>query len=691
MIPQPNIRVLARLESFSRAASAAVILAGGLVLAGWRFDVAALKSILPGLATMKANTALAFVLSGVSLLLLGTEQTGPARRVARRFALACAVVVALLGLFTLSQDLFGWELGIDQLLFEDSAGSVGTSRPGRMSEVTAFNLLMIGCALLLLNGNKQRGARSAQLFAIAPGLIALLALVGYAYSVQTLYDIGPFSSIALHTALTFFVLSLAILCLQPDRGLTALIANDTAGGVMLRRLLPAAIAAPFLLGWLRLLGEQAGLYDARFGVALFALANIIVFTILIWSNARALERADLERRQAKEALRETHELLQTVIQASPLATIVVDANGAITVWNPAAERLLGWSAPEVLGRPIPTLPADEQEDYRALRGRAFRGETVIGVETRHRTKDGLLIDVSLSLAPLSDSPGKIAGMVAIIADITRRKQVEETLRQQAEQLARSNKELEQFAYVASHDLQEPLRIVSSYVQLLARRYRGKLDSEADEFIAFTVEGANRMKALINDLLAYSRVGTRGKELAPVAMDEIFDRAVSNLQLTIQESGASVTHDPLPQVVADDQQMVQLLQNLIGNAVKFRSKEPSRVHIGARQQDEHWLFFVRDNGIGLDPKYAERIFIIFQRLHSRDEYPGTGIGLAICHKIVERHGGRIWAESKPGKGATFYFTLRPVEGMTVAEDEAARQEAAKLRAKDSVAERATDLI
>ncbi|MCL4563005.1 MAG: ATP-binding protein, partial [Chloroflexi bacterium] len=210
--------------------------------------------------------------------------------------------------------------------------------------------------------------------------------------------------------------------------------------------------------------------------------------------------------------------------------------------------------------------------------------------------------------------------------------------------------------VASHDLQEPLRMVSSYVQLIARRYQGKLDQEADEFIAFAAEGANRMKFLINDLLTFSRVGTRGKEFVSVSLETALEHALTNLRMGIEENGVVITHDSLPQVMADDSQMVQLFQNLIGNAIKFRSKTLPKVHVGVKRQGGFWLLCVRDNGIGIDPQFSERIFTIFQRLHSREEYEGTGIGLAICRKIVERHGGRIWVESQPGQGATFFFTL-----------------------------------
>jgi len=280
-------------------------------------------------------------------------------------------------------------------------------------------------------------------------------------------------------------------------------------------------------------------------------------------------------------------------------------------------------------------------------------------------------------APIRDDNDVIIGAVEVAYDISDRKAAEKALyaaNRELEQknrqleaiekqletrnadLERSNQELEQFAYVASHDLQEPLRKVAAFTQLLAEHCADKLDSDAREFIGYAVDGAHRMQGLINGLLAYSRVGTHGGSFSAVDCEKVFECAVANLAMAITESGAEVTHEPLPTVMGDGLQLVQLLQNLIGNAIKFRGPAPPRVHVSAVRQDKEWVFRVRDNGIGIEPEYFGRLFVIFQRLHSRTEYPGTGIGLAISKKVVERHGGRIWVESAPGKGSTFCFGI-----------------------------------
>jgi light-regulated signal transduction histidine kinase (bacteriophytochrome) len=252
------------------------------------------------------------------------------------------------------------------------------------------------------------------------------------------------------------------------------------------------------------------------------------------------------------------------------------------------------------------------------------------------------------------------GICMVVTDISQQKRVEEDLRRTAEELMRSNAELEQLAYVASHDLQEPLRMVTSFVQLLQRRYEGQIDAKADKWITYAADGTVRMQQLIDDLLLFLWTGRHQFTFEPTDCEQVLQTVLANLKLSLTRQSATITHDPLPIICADELQITRLFQNLIGNAVKFHSAAPLHIHVSAKLQGATWVFSVCDNGIGIEPQYAERVFEIFQRLHTHDEYPGTGIGLTICKKIVERHGGRIWVESELGRGAAFRFVLRATE-------------------------------
>lgn len=352
-------------------------------------------------------------------------------------------------------------------------------------------------------------------------------------------------------------------------------------------------------------------------------------------------------------------LFRQLLEAAPDAIIIVDSDGCIVLVNRMAETMFGYGRSELMGKAVEVLlPAAFRDGHQQKRDAYFSDAHTrpmgSGLELRAQHKNGHQIPVEISLSPLQSADGQL--VTAVVRDITERQQAREALEQHALELERSNAELEQFAYVASHDLQEPLRMVASYAQLLGRRYRDKLDEDADEFIDYIVDGATRMQNLINDLLTFSRIGTRGNEMVPTDTNAVLRRVLNNLQLAIDDSHAKVTYDQLPEVKGDELQLVQLFQNLISNALKFHGEAAPVIHIGAKHEAEEVVFSVKDQGIGIEPQYSERIFLLFQRLHGKKEYPGTGIGLAICKKIVDRHGGKIWIESQPGKGTTFYFTL-----------------------------------
>jgi PAS domain S-box-containing protein len=369
------------------------------------------------------------------------------------------------------------------------------------------------------------------------------------------------------------------------------------------------------------------------------------------------------QRVAEERLRESEVRFRQTFEYAEDGIAHIGLDGRFLLVNRRLTDMLGYSEAELIGRSVKEISHPQDRDVAdAPRARMRAGEVrSVRLDKRYLRRDGAVLWVDLIIGLVRDVFGVPQYEIAVFNEITERKASEAALREAHEDLKRSNAELEQFAYVASHDLQEPLRMVASYTQLLGRRYESKLDSDAREFMAYIVDGATRMKQLIEDLLAYSRVGTKSQDFKPVSSEAALRRALYNLRAAIEEAGAVVTHDTMPTVHADEVQLGQLFQNLMGNALKFHSASVPRIHIGVTETPAEWSFEVRDNGIGIEPQYFERIFMVFQRLHNKGEYPGTGIGLAICKKVVERHGGRIWVESRLGEGSSFHFTLPKARG------------------------------
>lgn len=391
--------------------------------------------------------------------------------------------------------------------------------------------------------------------------------------------------------------------------------------------------------------------------------------------ARSFDKMTAELQKREEQLRDSKETLQLAIEATNLGTFDYYPRTGKLLWADLVKRHFG-------------LPPEAHVDYEVFlsglhpedRGRVHRivqdvlrpGSDGI-YRTEYRTVG--IVDqkerwISAQGSVHFNDEHQPERLIGTTLDITERKRNEQEREQLIAALEHSNRELQRFAYISSHDLQEPLRTVASFVELFAHRYRGKIDEEADRYIASIVEGASRMSMLISDLLEYSRVITGEKPFATVHMYEVVDKVVTLLAAAIKEGLAVITYDNLPAVAGDESQLVQLMQNLIGNAIKFsRPNARPRVRISAVQEEDHWRFGVHDNGIGIEPQFHERVFVIFQRLHTREEFPGTGIGLALCRKIVERHGGRIWVESRPGEGSSFYFSLPGATSMHLKEEEA----------------------
>jgi PAS domain S-box-containing protein len=758
------------------------MLTSGVVLLGWLADVERLAHPFGGTADMKVNAALSLVLAAVAFALIVWRRASRAARVAGR---ACAAAVVAIAAATLLEAILDRDFGIDQLLADAAAGIDG-SAPGRMAPQTAVSLLLVGLALLVLQPSAGP-RRPARALALAAAIPPALALIGYASATTSLYHVPEQAEMALNTVVALLLVCAAISVVRPLEGSVRLIALDSSGGEVARRLIPAVICLPIALTMGRRLAEEQGWVGTEVGVWLTVSAIVAVLTPLAWRTANRIEEIDGRRRGAEEALRAERDRVSAVLEAQQdgvalvsrdgelleansalcrmtgfareelvglrepfpfeleeladrlyehrervmsgvageadvvlqrrdggqfpvivasaplwdergcvaarvstvkdvtvrrqaeearrrLASIVEQSNdaiiaygldGCISAWNQAAERLYGYSEREALGMPAHQLmPEEAGAGPKTVLARILEIDSAVTFETTRVRKDGTRVAVAVTNSPMIDSEGNIVGISAIVRNISERKRAEAEQRRlhreladHAEELGRSNAELEQFAYVASHDLAEPLRSIAGFVQLLERRYKGQLDDDADRFIGFTVDGVNRMQTLISDLLAYSRAGRRELEPGPVALEQLVAQVLSSLGPVIEENNGEVVVDGLPIVHADATQIGQVIQNLLANALKFHAPGARpRIQVSAHPADEGWHISVADNGIGIDPAYEDRIFKMFQRLHGRQEYPGTGIGLAICKRIVERHGGRIWFEPRSGGGTVFHFTL-----------------------------------
>lgn len=640
-----------KLETFSEVSSILIVLISILFLIGWAFDISILKTPGPNYSTIKSNTAFSFLLIGISIWLLQKKRINSRNILIARIL---SVIVLSIGSLTLFEYISGVNLGIDQIIFSEPRGAIQTVALNRMSIVAASSFLLIGISLLMIDMEKNRNFQVFQFFIILVGLISFLVVLGYFYQ-TTIYPVRNTTAPSPYGSIILIVITLTVLASRPDRGFMELLTSERVSGIFGRRVLPIIIIVPLILGWLRILGEQIGLYDAAFGTAIAIFFTILIMIILIWSSILSIDRIDLRRMMAEENIRRQAELLNLTRDA----IFVRNLENKITFWNKGSEETYGWNENEVLGKVIYELLQAEYpkplEDIQAdvLSYGQWNGEL------KHKKRDGTPIIVLSRWSLQKDENGNPIGFLEINTDITKRKNAEKKLKKLVGELKRSNYELQQFTFITSHDLQEPLRSIASFSQLLEMRYKNKLDKEADEYIKFVVDAAVRMKEMIQGLFDYSHIGTQKEKCEPLNVEDVLKQVLSHLNTLIEENNAYITYDSLPLIIADKEQIAKLFQNLIENAIKFKKPDASpKIHISAYLDEEkgEYIFSVADNGIGLESQYSDKIFEIFKRLHTIDEYRGTGIGLAICKRIVERHGGRIWVESSLGNGAIFYFTI-----------------------------------
>jgi PAS domain S-box-containing protein len=775
------------LKAFSRKASLAAIAIGVIVILGWAFDLAILKSVIPGLVTMKANTALGLMASGAALRLWHHSDRETPDRFSSFGSLALSLLVVLLGLLTLIQYGFDLDFGIDQLLFEEVPDAVDAAARGRMAPNTALNFLFVGSALVLLG---QRAYFPAQGLAAIAFLVAYLGLLGHAYAIPLFYSVGSYTGMAIHTAISFILLALGILGASPNWGGMATVTSNLAGGIVARRLLPWVLFVPPILGGVILWGYRRETYPSELGFAFRSILGVAIFGALVWWNARRLNALDAQRQQFQRALLESERRFHAIFDQTFQFTGLLAPDGTLLEVNQTALDFGGLRREDAIGKPFWqvrwwTLSPQTQEQLQEAVARARTGE-FIRYEVDVRGAGDTVATIDFSLKPVTDAAGRVTLLIPEGRDISDLKQVEAQLRESEErfrrafedaatgealvatdgcflrvnrslcellgysesellatsfqaithpndleidlgyvqqmlageirtyqmekrylhkgdriiwallsvslvrdaqnrplyfvsqiqditqfkqaqaqtkalvaQLESSNRELEEFAFVVSHDLLAPLNKIQMLEDLLQEEYGEILGESGREYLERMGQVKRRMDTLIKDLLALSRVTTQAQPFVLVDMNAIAQEVLSDLEAQIEQTGAAVTVGELPTLEADPLQMRQLLQNLLENALKFHQpEEPPKVTIAQKGLPASPLcqIIVKDRGIGFEEEYGEQIFEAFQRLHSRRRYPGTGLGLTICDKIVKRHQGSVTASSILGQGATFIVTL-----------------------------------
>ncbi len=657
-------------KNISRTLSLAAAGIGALGFAGWVFDIDALKRLHPAWVTMKANTALCLLLAGTAVALRRDENEGV---VARCAAHGCAIVITTIGLLTFGECLGWWDAHIDQMFFAESVAEAGRSFPGRMGPASALNFILLGLAVLLLGGRAVRPAWPAQVCALAVIGSTFFVFLTYFYAVELPPDLAPYLSIALHTVIAFLLLAIAILLARPDRGIMAVVLAEDTAGIVARRLLPAALLGPALIGWLCTLGRNAGYYGRGVGTALLATAVTLIFTNLVWWAARELAASDAQRRTAESA----RNRLAAIVDSSADAIVSKTLDGIVTSWNAGAERLFGYSSDEMIGQPIlRVIPAERQGEEAEILGRLRAGESIEHYETVQVTKDGRALDVSLTISPVRDDSSAIIGASIIVREISARKQAEAAVAKARDEAEAANRAKDDFIAVLSHELRTPL--TPALVTVAELETAPPSDPAAmRESLALIRRNIELEARLVDDLLDLTRI-RRGKlriASAPLDLHVTLRDALAIAEPMLREKNivADTSLDAHRHLVrGDSARLAQVFSNLLTNAAKF-TPDTGCVTIHTANSDGKLRVEITDTGIGIAPEVLPRIFEAFSQGEASITrlFGGLGLGLSVARSLVEAHGGTIEARSAGhDRGATFTVTFPALDATRIESDAAA---------------------
>jgi PAS domain S-box-containing protein len=670
-------------------AATATALITGLVLIGWTFDVDLLKRVVPGLVAMNPMTAVAFLLAAVSLFLFSDERSHERASFHLWPARGCALLVALVGAAKLAAIAGGIDVGIDRWLFPSKL-TAGFQVPNVMAPNTALNFLLLGCALLLLHSQNRRLSPWACICALVSGFQSILAVLGYAYAIKAFYGIESFIPMALHTAVCFLLMTYGVMSCQTNHGFLAIFTGTSAGGVMARRLLPAAILVPALLGWLRLEGQRLGFYNAEFGAALYTVSNMLVFATIVCCNAVSLYRTDSERSKAEQRLQRAHDELEAAHHANQLimdksrdVICTMDEQRRFVTVSAACETLWGYKPTELIGRQTSEFiyPEDQAKTNQAAAELRSSGK-VTNFVNRYIRNDGSLVDVLWSASWSEED--KLT--FAVAHDITERARTEEALKEAKKEADRANRAKSEFLSRMSHELRTPMNAILGFAQLLEL---DELSSDQREAVGHIMRGGRHLLDLINEVLDLSRIeaGRLSLSKEPVDVAQALREAIDLVQPLAAERAVRLQpfSDCNDFVLADRQRLKQVLLNLLSNAIKYNRRGGS-VRIGCEKIDNSLRIVISDTGPGIPEAKLEQLFQPFQRLGAEQSaVEGTGLGLAVAKRLVEAMDGTIGLKSVAGEGSSFWIQLALTENPLKkagleAEMEAAAEEAPSNGAK-----------
>ncbi|MCI2227631.1 ATP-binding protein [Polaribacter sp. MSW13] len=637
---------------FKKTILVIVLLISGSVMISWFLDIEEILSVISDSATMKFNTALLFFLTSFCLIIENKKG-----KKSQSIYFILTGIILLIGTLSILEHGFQIDLAIDNLFVKDQ---ISKNSPGRMSVATSLCFTLLGIGFLGLKTRKIQFKKISQSIVLITMFIAFISAITYVLKIPAENKTFFFETMAIHTSLLFLFSSSLIALKTPNIGFIKLLFSKLNGSSLLRKMIPFILLIPFLLSYFLSDLIHKNIIEYNFGIIIYTVILILISIIYTSIISFGLNKSDYKRRALDQnIISKNEELIQYKIALNSVTALTItDNKGVIKTINDNLTKMTQYTEKELLGNDFSLFYSDHYEPsfFENILAVLNNG-TIWEGELQNLRKDGTTIWVSCSIIPFKNEHGTIEEFVVLKQDISKRKKAEALLESQyVKQLEAKNKELEQFTYIASHDLQEPLRTVTSFSDILSTEYQDKLDEQAKISFKFIKQATSRMSSLIKALLDYSRLGYEQK-LTTINCNTLIDNITKDLNTTISQTNTKIEAKKLPELKGYETAIRLLFQNLITNAIKFRQKDRSPIiKISAKQKGNIWEFCVEDNGIGIAKEFQKKIFAIFQRLHLKDEYEGTGIGLAHCQKIANLHGGEIWVESSPMKGSKFYFTI-----------------------------------